>query len=84
VLPSAAPDSLTDKYITSRICASDKLEVNTDKPDVVTVRYLEGGEPAETNVDLEGAESKESSSTEEKPADFEDLMDVVGFAPESL
>jgi len=75
--PGADIGSLPDQNVTRRIRASDKVEVNTDEPDVGTVRHLVGGGTAETKVDLEEAESKESSSTEDKPADFEDLMDVV-------
>jgi len=75
--PGADIGSLPDQNVTRRIRASDKVEINTDEPDVGTVRHLVGGGTAETKVDLEEAESKESSSTEDKPADFEDLMDVV-------
>jgi hypothetical protein len=69
--PGADTETLLDKNVTRRIRASDKVEVNIDEPDVGTVRHLVEGETAETKVDLEEAESKESSSTEDKPADFE-------------
>ena len=90
--PGADTETLLDKNVTRRIRASDTAEFIIDDPDVDIVRHLMDGESAETKVDLENAESKESSSTEEnpadlttgivvetedKPADFEDLMDVV-------
>jgi hypothetical protein len=70
VLPSAVPDPLSDENVTRRIRASDKVKVTTDEPDVGRVKHLVGGEPAEANVDLEEAESKEYSSTGEKPCRF--------------
>ena len=76
-LPGADTETLLDKNVTRRIRASDTAEFVIDEPDVGIVRHLVDSESAETKVDLEEAESKESSSTEDKPADFEDLMDVV-------
>jgi hypothetical protein len=75
--PGADTETLLDKNVTRRIRASDTAEFIIDDPDVDIVRHLRDGDVAETKVDLEEAESKESSSTEDKPANFEDLMDVV-------
>ena len=76
-VPGADTETLPDRNVTRRIRASDTAETNIEKPDEDTLRHLVDGDSAEAKVDLEEAESKESSSTEDKPADFEDLMNVV-------